>query len=65
MNIRRTAALATALFLASTMAIAQDAPPTLEEMWAVIQCLDLGLLALDDSPHFLERRRRILRDGHR
>jgi hypothetical protein len=37
MNIRRTAALATALFLTSSMALAQEAPPTLEEMWAVIQ----------------------------
>ena len=37
MNIRRSAALATALFLTSSMVIAQDAPPTLEEMWAVIQ----------------------------
>ena len=37
MNIRRTAALATALFLTSTLAHAQEAPPSIEEMWAVIQ----------------------------
>jgi len=37
MNTRRTGALAALLCLTSTMAIAQEAPPTLEEMWAVIQ----------------------------
>ena len=37
MNIRKTAALTTALFLTSVAASAQEAPPTLEEMWAVIQ----------------------------
>ena len=37
MNIRRTVALTTALLCASALTSAQEAPPTLEEMWAVIQ----------------------------
>ena len=49
MNIRRTAALATALLLTSTVAIAQDAAPTLEEMWAVIQQQQAEIEALREQ----------------
>lgn len=37
MNIRPAAMLLAAIFLTSSLALAQDAPPTLEEVWEIVQ----------------------------